>query len=144
MAARDLVIATRQLVTIDRKRTKVVVRLFQPQRQLSGDWSCRFEIKGLGRQRMTGGHGVDAFQALQQACECIRLMLDESGRKLSFLGMEHHFFPRYVPQFLGPELERKLNLHIEREVTRFAKDLERRHKARWRAQGRRATSHETA
>jgi hypothetical protein len=109
---RDSVIASRRLRTADRKRTV-----------------CRFAITGLGRHRLNAGHGVDAFQALQQALEGIRLMIDETGRKLSFLDMGHHFFPKYVPQYFGPEFERKLNQHVEREIVRFAKVLERRHKA---------------
>ena len=132
LLGRDSVIASRQLQTADRKRTKVVVRLAQPQQESSGNWVCRFEITGLGRHRVNAGHGVDAFQALQQALEGIRLMLDETGRKLSFLDMGTHFFPKYVPQYFGPKFERKLNLHVEREILRFAKDLERRHKARLR------------
>ena len=126
---RDSVIASRQLRTADRRRTRVVVRLAQPQHESSGDWVCRFEISGLGHHRLNAGRGVDAFQALQQALEGIRLMLDETGRKLSFLDTGSHFFPKYVPQFFGPEFERKLNEKVEREVVHFAKVLERRCKA---------------
>jgi hypothetical protein len=127
--ARESVIATRHLRTADRKQTKVMVSLAQPRREASGDWVCRFHIKGLGRHRLTAAHGVDSFQALHHALEAIRVVLDETGRKLSFLDMGTHFFPRYVPQYYGPDFERKLNTHIEREVLRFAREHERRYKA---------------
>jgi len=106
-----------------------MVRLARPQRDPRGDWVCQFAITGIGRYRLNAGRGVDAFQALQNALEGIRLMVDESGRKLSFLDMGDPFFPKHVPQCFGPEFEQKLNLHIEREIVRFSKALKARHKA---------------
>ena len=130
------VIATRKLHTAGPRQGEVTISLAKPTREPGGDWVCRFRIEGLGCQRLNFAHGVDAFQALQLALEAIRLMIDESGRKLTWVEAGRAGFPRYVPSYFGPVFERRLNRHIDREVLRFARAQERRYKARTRSRTR--------
>ena len=123
------VVATRQLRTADRERRKVIVRLGQPRREPDGSWICPFQITGLGRLRVNAGHGVDAFQAIHNALEGIRIMLEEGRRKLTWGDIGHHGFPRYVLPWFGKVFEQRITTIFDREVIRFVRKLERRYKS---------------
>src|SRR5262249_15629501 len=97
------VIPTRELSTAGRPPRRVTVRMGYPRQEPTGDWVCPFQISGIGKQRVNAGHGVDAFQAIQNALEGIRFVIEDSGRELSWLDSGQHWFPRFVPQVLGPK-----------------------------------------
>jgi hypothetical protein len=96
------------------------------------DWECPFRIEGVGRRAVQYGYGVDAFQALTTALEGIRVTLERSGKRLSWIGGHRgdSGFERPVPSALGLEVSRRLNRMIDREVARFVRVRERRHARR--------------
>jgi hypothetical protein len=71
------------------------------------------------------GYGVDAIQALCSALEEIRVTLDKSKEKLSWVTGEpgDTGFERTVPSSWGLALTQRINIMIDREITRFVKAL---------------------
>lgn len=127
-----VIIGTRRL-SRDRKREKgLTVALGKPRRVKGGDWECPFRITGLGARDVQCGYGVDAIQALTTALEGIRVTLEQSGQRLSWVGGEpgDPGFERLVTTSFGPEFSRRLNRTIDREIARFVRALERRHRKR--------------
>jgi hypothetical protein len=108
--------------------TKVTVRLMAPYLEKDSTWVCAFAIRGLGRSPINAGYGIDAFQALQNALEAIRVRLEQSGRRLSWVERDDPGFPRYVPYFFGSAVSRRLSRLVDREVESFARDVLRRKK----------------
>jgi hypothetical protein len=96
------------------------------------DWECPFRIAGLGGRVVEYGYGVDAIQALTTALEGIRVALERSGKRLSWIGGNpgDAGFERPVPSALGLHFSRRLNRMIDREVARFVRVQERRHAKR--------------
>lgn len=133
------IIAVRQLS--DAGSRKVTVSLGKPRRMKRGeDWECPFQIKGLGGSAAKYGYGVDAIQALTTALEGIRVTLERSGKRLSWIGGNpgDPGFERPVPSALGVDFSRRLNRIIDREVARFVRVQERRRHARRAAKSARA------
>ena len=109
---------------------KVTVSLGKPRRMKSGkDWECPFRIGGLGTRGIQYGYGVDAIQALTSALEGIRVTLERSGKRLSWIGGNpgDPGFERPVPSALGLKFSQRLNRMIDREVAQFVRVQERRH-----------------
>ena len=109
---------------------KVTVSLGKPRRMKSGkDWECPFRIAGLGTRGIQYGYGVDAVQALTTAFEGIRVTLERSGKRLSWIGGNpgDPGFERPVPSALGLKFLRRLNRMIDRQVAQFVRVQERRH-----------------
>lgn len=125
------VIAMRQLSAAGAR--KVTVSLGKPRRMKSGeDWECPFRIGGLGGRAVQYGYGVDAIQALTTALEGIRVTLERSGKRLSWIGgnASDSGFERSVPSALGVDFSRRLNRIVDREVAQFVRVQERRHAKR--------------
>jgi len=93
------------------------------------DWECPFRIGGLGTRGIQYGYGVDAIQALTSALEGIRVTLERSGKRLSWIGGNpgDPGFERPVPSALGLKFSQRLNRMIDREVAQFVRVQERRH-----------------
>jgi hypothetical protein len=122
------IIAMRQLSGA--RSRKVTVSLGKPRRMKRGeDWECPFRISGSAVQY---GYGVDAIQALTTALEGIRVTLERSGKRLSWVGGNpgDPGFERPVPSALGVDFSRRLNRIIDREVAQFVRVQERRHARR--------------
>lgn len=102
------------------------VTLGKPQRRKDGDWECPFRITGLGIQH---GYGVDAIQALTTALEGIRVMLERSGQKFSWLGGEIGYtgFDRLVTSSFGAKFNTRLNRTIDEGIAKFVDGLKRVH-----------------
>lgn len=127
-----VVVGTTELRESEPSRRRIIVSLGRPRKVADGDWVCPYRIRGLGVSKVRHAHGFDAVQALVLAIESVRVTLDRSGRRFSCLGGElgDTGFPRYVPTAFGPEFARRLSRLIDREVQRFARLIEKRHRAR--------------
>jgi hypothetical protein len=125
------VVATTELQE-SQSRRKVVVSLGRPRKLEDGHWVCSYRIRGLRTGRVRDANGYDAIQALIHAIESIRLALARSGRELTCVGCElgDTGFPRFVPTFFGSRFTKRLNGLIDRELDRFGRALEQRHRRR--------------
>lgn len=106
--------------------------LGKPRRLKGGDWECPFHIVGLRTKTVESGYGVDAVQALTMALEGIRVTLERSGQRLSWIGGEpgDTGFGRLIPTSLGPAFSKRVNRIVDREIVRFVGLLKRRHRKR--------------
>lgn len=107
-------------------RPALEVRLGIPYEVSPVEWQCPVLIVEPGHPEVRdAGHGNDAFQALQLALEHIRVKLAAHGEVLRWDSGEpgDTGFYRTVPIFFGIDFARKLEMHIDREVERFAYGL---------------------
>ena len=123
------IIGERQLYRNGSRSKVSTVALGKPRRRKDGDWECHFRITGL---RVQYGYGVDAIQSLTTALEGVRVMLERSGQRFSWLGGEPGYtgFDRLVTSSLGAKFNQQLNLIIDREIAKFVYALERTHEKR--------------
>jgi hypothetical protein len=123
------IIGERQLYRNGSRSKVSTVTLGKPRRRKDGDWECPFRITGL---RVQYGYGVDAIQSLTTALEGVRVMLERSGQRFSWLGGEPGYtgFDRLVTSSLGAKFNQQLNLIIDREIAKFVYALERTHQKR--------------
>jgi|RhiMetdeSRZDD1v2_1073273.scaffolds.fasta_scaffold25257_2 hypothetical protein len=112
-------------------RRAVLVRLGKPRRS-GRDWLAPFQIRGLDSDEIQYGYGVDAVQAVISMLEGVRVTLDGSGERLTWVGglPAATGFPRYVPDCGSSRLRKRIEQLIDREVRSFVRGLERRHRAR--------------
>lgn len=130
-----VVIGTRTLVTRDKSRRTLTVSLGKPRRMKGNtDWECPFRIHGAGITTIEYGYGVDAIQALTSALEGIRVVLDDTGRPLSWFAIlpDDTGFQRLLPISFGAAFSKRLNAIVDREIARELKKLERRSRGRGR------------
>ncbi len=125
------IIGERQLDRVGSEEQPITVALGKPRKRKDGDWECPFRITGLGVQY---GYGIDAIQALTTAIEGVRVMLERTGKRFSWLKGEPGYtgFDRLIPSSLGAKFNVRLNLMIDREITKFVNGLERVHQKRRR------------
>jgi len=110
------------------------------------DWECPFRIHGAGISRVEFGYGIDSMQALTNALDGIRVLLDESGLALGWkVGAGRHDiwhdetgFARSIPIALGAALSRRLERLFFREIRLETQRLERRSKRKSTPAPRRA------
>jgi hypothetical protein len=123
------IIGERQLHRNGSRSKVLTVTLGKPRRRKDGDWECPFRITGL---RVQYGYGVDAIQSLTTALEGVRVILERSGQRFSWLGGEPGYtgFDRLVTSSLGAKFNQQLNLIIDREIAKFVYALERTHQKR--------------
>jgi hypothetical protein len=110
----------------------VVVTLGVPQAVPGSDWGCALQITGLNTtwRRPRYVFGIDGLQALQLAMQCAGAVLESSRRKLEWLGQTEYLgMPKFLPWLPKPDLDR-LEAIVERELTKWARRLERAHKAK--------------
>lgn len=82
------VIAERELQRPGEKSAPVVVRIGRPVPDPEIDWTCSYQIRGIGDERVRTAHGIDAVQALQL---CLRMVGADLGalrrsHRLTWLG----------------------------------------------------------
>lgn len=123
-------IATRHLARSD-TGAPVTVQLGRPRRRRTGEFECRYRVRGLGRARMGRALGEDSVQALQLAFEAVRLELEPHAAILTWYGAHGETgFPQYVPYSLGGRFRKRLEAMITREIDREVRRLEHRSKRR--------------
>ena len=136
MAARDIVIAMRR-VRLSRGGTARVLtaKIGVPRRVGTGEWACPYWITGFGDGATFRARGVDSVQALVLALEGVRIELKKAGGRISWVGERGTAgFPRYVPDYYGQVFSERLEGMIDRELLRFARAAEARHKRKPRSQ----------
>ena len=88
-------------------------------------WECPYALVEPGQEaQLQAGHGTDAFQALIQALEGIRVMLARTGRPLTWLNFEPGFtgFTRLIPFTFGLESVREMESLIDNTYERHARE----------------------
>ena len=78
----DVVVASRRLQVAGRGRRFLLVRFEKP-RRWGRDWTCRFEMRGLGKRTVHRAFGVDSLQALALALEIARIYIVTSGVRIA-------------------------------------------------------------
>ncbi len=75
-------------------------------------------------------YGVDSMQALQEALSGIRVTLERSGKRFSWVGgaAAELSFPKHVPWGFGVRFAKRLDRLIDSETDAFAKSVEKRTK----------------
>lgn len=122
-------IATRHLARTDTGAT-VTVQLARPRRRRTGEFECRYRVRGLGRVKISRALGEDSVQALQLAFEAVRLELEPHAAILTWYGARGEIgFPQYVPYTFGARFRKRLEVIVSREIEREARRLEHRSKA---------------
>lgn len=89
-------------------------------------WECPFALVEAGKEPvLDAGHGTDAFQALIQALEGIRVGLVNTGRPLTWIYMEPGFtgFTRLIPFIFGLESVREMESFVEKTIDHQAREI---------------------
>lgn len=107
-------IASRELVD-DAGHVVCNVRLGEPRRTTEGRWVCVVRFDEGAEPHETETHGADAFQALFNGLECLRL--GTTNRGLSWL-IERGSpgFPAFLPLTFGQEFHDSLGAFVEAEA----------------------------
>jgi hypothetical protein len=125
-------IAERELARRDVAGGHLMVRLGIPEpdpKSLHGrDWRCPFEIVGLGDDSIQYGHGVDSFNALQNALIFIRALLLRSKIPLrrELTKTNDIGFPMSAPIAYGLGFQRKLESYMKAEVKKRGRESQRK------------------
>ena len=88
-------------------------------------WECPYMLAEPGKQgAVQAGVGIDAFQALVQAQESIRVALAQDGRALCWLNGEPGLtgFTRIIPITFGLGLVRHLEAVVEKEEEKWSSE----------------------
>lgn len=114
-------IATRTLTANDGHT--VQVSLGAPE-QYQGIWRCavRFDFDN-GAAADSYGHGVDAFQALQNGLECIYVGVKAEERTLSWLSPGDAGFARSMPLGLGLTFRRRVEGLVDGAIEAYVEGL---------------------
>jgi hypothetical protein len=111
-------IAERILKTPEGRTVTIEIHAPEPDPDPTGDWQCLTRIHGeLDANHAV--HGLDAFQALENATQFIRKTLDDSGLALTWAGggdPGDHGFACTVPQFFGRAFAREIEDEIDRRI----------------------------
>ena len=125
-------IATRHLARTD-TGAAVIVQLGRPRRRRTGEFECRYRVRGVGRTKVGRALGEDSVQALQLVFEAVRVELEPHSPTLAWYGEPGETgFPYYVPYSLGGRFRKRLEAMVSREIEREGRRLEQRSKTRWR------------
>lgn len=84
--------------TLGTKSSRVKVVIWEPSRQKGGSFRCRYQIVGIGDEKIRFGTGVDRIQALQITFSMIGsdLSLRQPEARYEFSDLKSHGFP--IPQ----------------------------------------------
>ena len=132
-------IAERELARRDGVEGTVIVRLGCPEPDpdcpYGVDWRCAFEIVGLGDDTIQYGHGVDSFNALQNALIGIRALLLRSKIPLHWTLTKTNDigFPMAAPVAYGLRLQKKLERYMETEVKKVGREAQRKARKKTRS-----------
>jgi len=110
----------------------VVVTLGVPQPVPGSDWGCPLQITGLKTtwRRPKYVFGIDGLQALYLAIQGAGVVLESAGRKLEWLGQTEDLgIPKFLPWLPKPQ-QARLEVIVERELTKWVRRAERAHKAK--------------
>jgi len=110
----------------------VVVTLGVPQAVPGSDWGCPLQITGLNTiwRKPKYVFGIDGLQALHLAMKCADAVLQSVKLKLAWLGQTEDLgMPKFLPALPKPHQDR-LEAMVEREATKFWRNVERAHKAK--------------
>lgn len=130
------IVAIRKFREVGPRHKDVKVVIGKPRKRREGEWACPYYISGVGMERIRYVYGVDAFQALLLAFQGIRISLEKTGKRFSWIGGEEGDtgLPRFVPDCFGLKFSNRLERLIDREVERFTRQLEKKHQRKSRAQ----------
>lgn len=111
--------------------SQVVVRIGRPEpypESSHGDWRCPFEIRGLDEDIIDFGFGIDTVGALQNTLRVIRLLLSRSKVPLmrELTKTNDIGFPMEAPTAYGIRFQRKLERHMENEVKKRGREIQRK------------------
>ena len=108
-------VAERELEKPERPRTKAALRIGSPRKRRTGEYECRYEIRGFGRARRMKVYGVDGLQSLTLALVAARADLARMNGDVEWLEE-----PAYLglPVMAGAHLPRKFVDRIEKAVGR--------------------------
>ena len=127
------VIARRELNEVGGTFRQVVVSFEEPWEDSRGNWECRALIEGLGNPQIVPSGGADSLQALLIAVEGVRVALDKTGSRFTWLETDPNKassgIPRYIPTHQGPIFEARVNVAIERENKRYFQRIIKTRKA---------------
>lgn len=110
----------------------VVVTLGVPQAVPGSDWGCALQITGLNTiwRRPKYVFGIDSFQALHLAMQGAGVVLESAKQKLQWLGQTEDLgMPKFLPWLPKPQ-QARLEVIVEREITKWVRRAERAHKAK--------------
>jgi hypothetical protein len=84
----DDVVAERELERRGEEAGRIIVRLGRPKPDPEIDWTCSYQIRGVGDEQVRTAHGIDAVQALQLCLGMIRVDLGvlQRSHRLTWLG----------------------------------------------------------
>jgi hypothetical protein len=88
---------------------------------LPKDWECPFALVEAGHEpELDVAYGIDAFQALINALEGVRIALVKTGRPLTWLDFERGFtgFTRLIHFTFGLESVREIEALVEETYER--------------------------
>jgi hypothetical protein len=140
-------IAVRRFRVVGEPGREVVLTLGKPRKdpRAGGDWTCTVLLEGLPEEHRRRAPGADAIQALQNALEDARRVLDASGVPLTWteegevgdLGL-----PFSAPTGYGVAFQHRVESGIDRErremagaLTAVLGERARRREARGRREG---------
>ena len=109
------------------------LRLGAPRRTRTGEWECRYEIRGLRPALRSQAFGVDALQALSLALHAVRNELERLCPGATWLD-EPAFrgLPLQAPMLLPRKYEKRIEAVIERASNAFAREMKDRYDRRER------------
>ncbi len=116
-------IATRRLMLVPSGRP-VVLEIDAPVPRRSGEWTCAYRIRGIGRTRAGRVSGGDGIQALQLAFAGLRQALEPFAATLTWTGESGELgLPEPIPDYFGGEFRRRLERLVRQETEREARRL---------------------
>ena len=120
---RALIIASRRLTLVPSGRP-VLLELDAPRLRRTGEWSCAYRIRGLGRARAGQALGEDGLEAIQLALVEVRRELEPYGPRLTWTGEPGELgLPLLIPDFFGGGVRRRLEALVQREIEREGRRL---------------------
>jgi hypothetical protein len=122
-------IAVRSLSVAGEPGREIVITIGKPRPEPDPSvWRCSFLVDGIPKARRRVAYGVDSLQAVQNAVEGARRVLQASGLACTWHGglPGEIGLPRAIPSYEGSGLAEKIERYIERELKKFL----RRAKAR--------------
>jgi hypothetical protein len=126
-------IAVRRLSVVGEPGREIVITLGKPRPEPDPSvWMCSFLVEGIPKARRRVARGVDSLQALQNAIEAARHLLNTCGVVCTWHGGEpgEIGLPRPVPTFEGSGFAERIERYIDREMKKFLDLAKARSKAR--------------
>ena len=118
-------IASRTFTDVKTGRA-IVANIHAPKRE-ARDWSCLVTIRGLRQPLRHKFPGADSLQALQIAIEGVRWLLEQTGRRISWIAPGDFGIYRPLAGY-NTAMTRHLEALVLREITRIVKSTRLRRK----------------